>query len=285
MGIPARKPAPRPVNRDNSQTSVFNLPLLFIVWCVLHCHMLITEWLLHALAEKACAEVHEQLQGQPVASADNPGEGELTDRVSKSKASLTAFARMNAVLEKNGINYSLREQGTKVEPVKLDGPRAKKIINCHQELIDAIIPPENLTDRQSFWCESMRDVWRQWAVLDSMFQNSNYCEVMHYNYGKEARRLGLYWVRAFTAQFMGSNYLHIVVFHTEEYWLHLQQFRMTFALFSTTGLERRHVSLGRPAHDKCYSLLEVGRKRKDCSERNHAVPLDLENRVAYLTLR
>ena len=122
-------------------------------------------------------------------------------------------------------------------------------------------------------------------MLDAKFQCTCFADVRNFDYGKEARRLRLFWARAFTAQFMGSNYLHLIVFHTAEYWAHLKSHFMTFGLFSTTGVERRHVSLGRPAHDKSFKLHDVGRKRKNGEDREHEVLLDLENRVSYLTLR
>ena len=152
---------------------------------------------------------------------------------------------MNEVLEKNRINFRLRAKGNKLEPIHLDGPRAKKIIACHQELIDAIISPDKaeLTDSENFWRKCMSDVWKQWESLDENFQNTDFETASQYDYGKEARRLGLYWSRAFTSQFMGSNYLHIVVFHTAQYWRHLKQFGMTFGLFSTTGLNLLTVPL------------------------------------------
>eukprot|EP00961_Rhodomonas_salina_P018391 247198-Rhodomonas_salina.1 len=58
-------------------------------------------------------------------------------------------------------------------------------------------------------------------------------------------------------------------------------------MFSSSGLERQHVSKGRPAHDKVFKMHDVGRKRKDGLAKNHDVALDVpvKNRVQYLTLR
>lgn len=192
---------------------------------------------------------------------------------------------MNAVFERNSINFTLRTEGSKVEPIKLDGPRAKKIIACHEELIDSIVPPDTPKPRQQFWRDCMLKVWKQWQTLDEMFQQTDFAVVKDYDFEKEARRLGLYWAQAFTSQFMGANYLHIVVFHTGQYWDSIRYFNMTFGVFSSSGLERRHVSKGRPAHDKVFKMHDVGRKRKDGLAKNHDVALDVKNRVQYLTLR
>eukprot|EP00961_Rhodomonas_salina_P297126 3936960-Rhodomonas_salina.1 len=60
IATPLRKFCTHPLSRDTSDTRIFDIELIYIVWCVLHMHMHLTEWLLDALATKVCLEVHAQ---------------------------------------------------------------------------------------------------------------------------------------------------------------------------------------------------------------------------------
>ena len=70
------------------------------------------------------------------------------------------------------------------------------------------------------------------------------------------------WTDAFTSEYMKSYYVHQVVHHCPALWTWVLKHGLSFGMLSTSAIELRHLTYGRPAHKRSMRGGGGGCKRK-----------------------
>jgi hypothetical protein len=194
---------------------------------------------------------------------------------------------------------------------RLDGNTTKEIVNSASALIQTVsearlaklgrAPTPEKLEEERLWKDAHNRLWAAWAWIfraNAIVDPAQITFEHRQHYGTMCRRFGMLWRDTYTNQYFKSYYVHQLVFHGPEMWEWVVvKHGLTFGMLSTTAIELRHLTYGRPAHKKCMRGGTGGRKRHALGDGNKWTGAKEDahsrikeqsggvNQVSYLVLR